>query len=219
LKFYPAGISAMLQLVNFVLNLFILLPWWGAVAVLVGLAAGLWLGTKYLVHRMFQDVCKAVANEGAGLAEATTQVHSVESTATPTHRSAFDADPEDEDFDPELDGNWTDEDGAYFQVDATITPRNPETTWDPSVLSLVSADFAPRDQLEATDRMALLHSVQVFRNGRFVDFAEGLLRGPQRLKMLFAAAPDLRDVKFSYHFTRFGRLTLPANPLQPATQR
>src|SRR5262245_13778768 len=124
----------MLQIVNFILNLFILLPWWAAVAVIVALGGGLWLTVKYLMYKMHRDVCEAVANEGAAMATAQATVHSVKPAPAPTDRSVYDA--HDEDYDPEVDDYDPAELGAYYQVEATIDPGEPATTWDPTALSL-----------------------------------------------------------------------------------
>lgn len=199
----------MLRLLLFVVNLFGLLPWWGAVLVLGGLALGLYALAKYLFHRMHSDIVQAITEQGVPLTDALVSVHAIEHSEVPT-APAFDDDPDDDDFDPSIDGNLTEDEADYYWIDATIAPVDPATEWEPSALSLVAFDFEPSEELEATDRVGLLHTIEVLRGREFVTLGEGSVTGPQRLRMLFAVTKELLDVKFGYHFTYFGRVELPA---------
>src|SRR5579872_1471550 len=124
------------RLVLFVVELFLFLPWWGAVGVLILLAVGLWALAHYLVHRLKRDVAQAVKAQGEPLTNALVTVHSVVPTEPPTGASPLD-DSDVEYFDPDTDGMFATDDFSYFWIEATIAPQGSETVWDPSVLALV----------------------------------------------------------------------------------
>ena len=201
----------MFRLIVFVIDLFCLLPWWGAIAVLAGLAVALWATAKYVVYRLRRDVTAAVLAQGTPLADALVDVHSVEPAEPPAKSALTGLDPDDESFDPDLDD--LDDSGTthYFQVDATIAPHDPEAVWDPSAVFVVQRDFVPEEDLDFCAEMGVIESVEVWRNGRFVSHATGEVTGPQRLRMLFAIPHGLTHAKFAYHFTYFGNLTFPAS--------
>lgn len=201
----------MLRLIVTIAELFQILPWWGAIAVLAGLLVGFWVLGKYLWYRCERDIIKAVSQEGLPLADALVSVHSIESAPPPSEPSPLGLDPDDENYDPDLDGCIpTDEAADYYWIDATIAPHEPETTWDPSCLTLVAADFEAKEDLEFCEETALLHTLEIWRDGAFAEQGEGTVTGPQRLRMLFAVPRGMRDAKFAYHFTHFGRIALPA---------
>jgi hypothetical protein len=205
------------QLVNLVIGLFQLLPWWAAMAVLAGLVLGTVLYARRLMGRMLGDITRDIVAQGARLSDAVVSVHSVELTQALGQSSQFDSRPGDEDYDPDLDGNWSEEDGRFYWVDATIAPQQPDATWTPSELSLVRADFEPEEELEACMEVGLMHSLEIYRNGEFAPYVGDEVAGPQRLRMLFVADPEMREAKFAYHFNYFGSLELPA--LSPALVR
>jgi hypothetical protein len=192
-----------------IIGLFLLLPWWAALGVLAAIVLGFWLYAKHLLNRMVSNVTEDIVAQGTPLVDAVVSVHSVQPTGVPEQPSPFDSDPEDEHYDPDLDGNWTAEDGEYFLVDATIAPQQPDAVWTPGNLSLIRADFEPEEPLEACMEVGLLHSAEIFRDGRFVPFGDEEVTGPQRLRMLFASTPGMADAKFAYHFNYFGRVQLP----------
>jgi hypothetical protein len=200
----------MLRLVLFVADLFLVLPWWGAVGVLVFGAVGLWALGKYIVYRLMRDVTKAVIAQGTPLTDALVNVHSIEPTEPPTGPSLIGLDPDDENYDPELDDLESTAFTDYFWVEATIAPHDLEAEWDPSILFLVPHDFEPEEDLVICQTMAVVHTLEVWRNGQFVPQGEGNVTGPQRLRMLFAVPNGLKHAKFAYHFTYFGSLALPA---------
>jgi hypothetical protein len=192
-----------------IIDLFLLLPWWAALGVLAALFIGFRLYAKHLFNRMMNNVTEDIVAQGTPLVDAVVSVHSVQPTGVPEQPSPFDSDPEDEHYDPDLDGNWTAEDGEFFLVDATIAPQQPDVVWTPGNLSLIRADFEPEEPLEACMEVGLLHSAEILRDGRFVPLGEGEVTGPQRLRMLFAATPGMAEAKFAYHFNYFGRVPLP----------
>src|SRR5262245_28134673 len=99
-----SGARPMLRFALMVVDLFLWLPWWGAVAVLVSLAAGMWLLARHFMQRLERELITAVAQEGKPLAEALVNVHSIEPTAAPLEPSPLDLDPDDDNYDPDLDG-------------------------------------------------------------------------------------------------------------------
>jgi hypothetical protein len=200
----------MLRLVLFVADLFLLLPWWGAVGVLLFGAVGLWVLGKSLVYRLTHDVTQAVIAQGTPLTDALVNVHSVEPAEPPSGPSLIGLDPDDEDYDPELDDLESTAGTDYFRVEATIAPHDLEAEWDPSILFLVPHDFEPEDDLVISETMAVVHTLEIWRNGKFAPQGEGDVTGPQRLRMLFAVPHGLKHAKFAYHFTYFGSLALPA---------
>ncbi len=200
----------MLRLFVFLANLFQMLPWWGVLAVIVGLVAVLFLLAKYALSKFELDLIKSVASQGVALTDAVASVNSVQPAPAPVERSAYDIQPEDEEYDPEIDDEWPSEDEvAHFTIDVTVAPRQPDAAWDPSALSVVRADFQPQEDLEFCMETGLLHTVEVYRNGRFEPHRQGNVTGPQRLRLLVALPHGVSDVKFAYHFTYFGRATLP----------
>lgn len=200
----------MLRLMILVVDLFRLLPWWGALVVLAAAAVGFQALGRYLMHRLHREVSEAVMAQGTPLADAIVEVHSVEPAETPMAPSLIGFDPDDENYDPDLDGELFREDGHYFWIEATIAPHDPQAAWDPSALSLVDAGFEPREELEFCRETALLHAVEVWRNGEFVPQGPAEVTGPQRLRLLFAAPAGMTHARFAYHFTCFGHVTLPS---------
>jgi len=200
----------MLRLILFVVDLFCVLPWWGAVAVLAGLVAALWAFGHYIAHRLRRELTDAVLAQGTPLADALVEVHSVEPAAPPTQPSLMDIDEGTDDFDPELCED--DESGTtnYYRVDATIAPHDPQAEWDPSALFVVQRDFEPEEELAFCEKMGLVHSLELQRDGEFVSQHSGNVVGPQRLRILFAVPRGLQIAKFAYHFTYFGSVTFPA---------
>jgi hypothetical protein len=65
--------------------------------------------------------------------------------------------------------------------------------------------------------MCPLHSAELFTGGRFEPAPEKEVRGPQRLRMVFAVHDGLRAVKFALLVTYFGHVDLPA-PLPKAAK-
>lgn len=205
-----------MRLILFVVDLFVLLPWWGAAGVLVFLAGGLWALAHYFVHRFQREVAEAVKEQGKPLADALVTVHSVKPAEPPTTPSLLDDsddefdDSDDEFDDSEMNGSFATDDCSFFWIEATIAPQDGQAAWDPSVLALVPADFQPDVEFEFSGQTALLHTLEVRRNGRFEPQGSKNVTGPQRLRLLFAVPQDVREAKFTYHFTYFGKVAFPA---------
>jgi len=193
------------------LNLLMNLPWWIDLAILAVLAAvayGLGWYLKYKFHRIVHE---AVVDAGAALRDAAVTVHSVTAVPLPSARSPYDTDRDDEDFVEGVDDEPWDEDGvSYYAIEATITPVTPAAAWDPTGLALVPADYEPDDPADVSGQICPLHSAEIFVNGALRPAPEKDVRGPQRLRMVFAVHDGLRAVKFALVVTYFGRVDLPA---------
>jgi hypothetical protein len=175
-----------------------------------GLAA--YIAWWYLTfQRRFEKICHdAVVDAGSPLKDAAVEVHSVTAAPRPAGPSPYDLKEDDEQFCEDLDGQPWDEEGcSFYWIDATITPADPAAAWDPTTLSLVPADYIPDDEIDISEQLCGLHSAEIHVNGRFRPAPEKDVRGPQRLRMLFAVHDGLRAVKFALFVTYFGRVELP----------
>jgi hypothetical protein len=200
----------MLRFILFVVDLFCVLPWWGAMGVLVGLVAALWAFGYYMVHRLQRELTETVLAQGTPLADALVEVHSIDAAEPPTERSQIDLEADPEEYDLDLDADDKPGTTDYFWVDATVAPHVPQAKWDPSALFVVQRDFEPEEELAFCETMGLVHSLELKRDGEFVSHGSGNVVGPQRLRILFAVPHGLQNAKFAYHFTYFGSLTFPA---------
>ena len=200
------------------LKLLLNLPWWGSLLVVAGLVALFYLSGWWFRRRFDRIVREGVLEMGSALEGATVTVHAVEAVPMPADHSPYDIDKDDENFMEGVDDEPWNEDGvSYYAIDATIAPANDTGRWDPTALALVPADYAPADATEITERVCPLHSAEVFENGRFRTAPEKEVRGPQRLRMVFAVHDGLRSVKFGLFVTYFGHVDLPAPlPKTPA---
>jgi hypothetical protein len=200
----------MFRFILLVVDLFRWLPWWGAVGVLALMAVGLWGLGHFIVYRLRRDLTAAVLAQGTPLTDALVDVHSIEPAPSPTEPSLIGLDPDDEDYDPELDELDDPGTTGYFQVDATIAPHDPQAEWDPTAVFVVQRDFEPEEELDLCEEMGLIHALEVWRNGKFVPHREGNVTGPQRVRMVLAVPHGLTNAKFAYHFAYFGSLNFPA---------
>jgi hypothetical protein len=193
------------------LNLLLNLPWWidlALLAVLAAVAYGLGWYFRYKFHRIIHE---AVVDAGSALKDAAATVHSVTAVPLPAGRSPYDIDRDDENFVEGVDDEPWDEEGvSYYAIEATITPASPTANWDPTGLALVPADYVPDDPTELSEQVCPLHSAEIFVNGDLRPAPEKDVRGPQRLRMVFAVHDGLRAVKFALFVTYFGRVDLPA---------
>jgi hypothetical protein len=199
---------------RFILNLIDLclsLPWWGALAVLVSLAAFVYLSGVWFKWKFHKIVHEAVLEAGSALKGAEAKVHAVAAVPAPGTPSPYDIAEDDEHFDPEADGQpWGEDDGHYYSIDVTITPADPATAWDPTGLAVVPADFEPEDPTDVCGQMGGLHSAEVWTGEKFVPLPEGEVRGPKRLRLLIGVPEGVRAVKFANLVTYFGHVDLPA---------
>lgn len=206
-------IVLLLLLVGVILA-FKFLPWY----VLVGIAVVLVLGAKFLGGKfavwLFSMPFRA---KGKVLRNATIEVHSIVACEQPPEKSrqggsntsegvAHEEDEQDEITD-EPEGPR-----AYYRLDVTISPR-PSTGafhyWEIGELLLTLPDTKPMD--DASDVCQIVE-LKVFLDGQFVPDDEGYkLPGPQRLQLVLAIRPDVRQLAFRYYFETFGEITVPAS--------
>jgi hypothetical protein len=199
----------MRALVNLMLNL----PWWIDL-ILLGVLVLLFFLSGWWIRRRFEQITReAVLEVGAAMKDAQVTVHAVEARPLPAAASPYGIHEDDEEFVEGVDNEPWDDDGVnYYAIDATIAPADPNAKWDPTALSLVPADYIPDDEVEISEKICPMHSADIFVNGRFQPAPEREVRGPQRLRMLFAVHEGLRAVKFGMFVTYFGHVDLP-NPL------
>jgi len=197
----------MRALIQLMLNL----PWWGNLILIAGLVVLFYVGGWWFRRRFDRIVHEGVLEMGSALKGATVAVHSVEAVPLPSRHSPYDISKDDENFMEGVDDEpWNEEGVNYYAIDATITPANEAGPWDPTALTLVPADYVPDDPTEITEQMCPLHSAEVFVNGHYERAPEKEVRGPRRLRMVFAVHEGLRAVKFGLFVTYFGHVDLPA---------
>ena len=187
------------------------LPWWGALAVVGGLVAFVYLSGVWFKWKFNRIVHEAILDAGAALRGADAAVHSVTAVPAPKEPSPYDLKEDDEQFCPELDGTpWEEEGVHYYRIDATITPADPQAAWDPTALAVVPADFAPDDPTDVCEQLGGLHSAEVYVGGGWQPLPEAEVKGPRRLRMLFGIPEGVRAIKFASLVTYFGNVDLPA---------
>jgi hypothetical protein len=199
---------------RFVLNLIDLclgLPWWGALAVVGGLVAFVYLSGVWFKWKFHRIVHEAVLEAGAALRGADLVVHGVTAVPAPRGPSPYDIKEDDEEYCEGIDGQPWEEDGVHFyQIDATITPADPAATWDPTSLNVVPADFEPDDPTDVSEQMGGMHSAEAYVGGGWQPLPEAEVKGPRRLRMLFGIPEGVREIKFASLVTYFGKVELPA---------
>ena len=201
------------------LNLLLNLPWWWSLAVIAGLVVVAYLLGWYFKYKFHKICYEAVRDAGAALKGAAVEVHSVTAVPLPGAHSPYDIPEDDENFVEGVDDEpWDDEECNYFAIDATITPALPDAAWDPTGLALIPADYQPDDPIDISEQICPLHSAEIMVNGAFRPAREQEVRGPLRLKMVFAVHDGLRAVQFAMVVTYFGHVDLPA-PLPKAKPR
>lgn len=178
---------------QFLLNLvglLIVLPLWGKIALVVGLVAfvvgaGMWL--KYQFHKIAEE---SVLGAGAALENAKVDVHGIKAVPAPSGPSPYDPKEGDEDFMEGVDDEGWDEPGvAFYELDVTLTPIDPEAEWSPDGLSIVPADWVPEEKTDICERMGGVHTAHVFQHGRWELGDGGNVVGTQRVKLLFGFQP------------------------------
>ena len=140
------------------IDLLLSLPWWGALAVLGGLAAFVYLSGVWFKWKFNKIVHEAVLEAGSALKGAVATVHAVTAVSAPTGPSPYDIDEDDEQFCRELDGQPWNQDGAL--LDRRDVAGRPGGGWDPTGLAVVLADFEPDDPTGLCEQLGRLHSAE-----------------------------------------------------------
>lgn len=173
------------------------LPWWGGIAVVVGLA----IVGKLAARRLLTGfVMKAFRAKGAVLAGARATVNAI----TPAGPPKPNEDDDPEDFEEML--SELEEDGPrhWVHVDVSIQvdeagPDTPFSMWDPSELTLVKLDTVEGEMPDDEDDVASVHGAEVHHDGAWVTCEESLA-GSQRVRLLVAAIPGVDQFKIRYYF-------------------
>jgi hypothetical protein len=205
------------------LDLLVSLPWWGSLAVIVGLIAFVLYARWWFRNRIETIIHEGVLEAGSALKDAQATVHSVTAAPAPNTSSPYDIKEGDEAFCEGVDDQpWDDEEANYYSIDVTITPAEPTVGWDPTALAMVPADFTPDDPTDLCEQLCGLHSAERFVNGRWEPMPETEVRGPLRLRLLMGIPDGLRSVKFANFVTYFGHVDLPTplpKPPKATTRR
>ena len=182
----------------------------GAVGGFLALALCVFLTIQWFKWKFNQIVHEAVLDAGSALKDAQATVHSVKAVPAPKEPSPYDLDEDDEQYCPELDGTpWEDEGVNYYSIDVTITPAEESTSWDPTGVAVVPADFEPHDPTDVCEQLGGLHSAEVWNSGGFQPLPECEVRGPRRVRLLMGVPEGVRAVKFANLVTYFGHVDLP----------
>ena len=171
---------------------FKLLPWWGSVAVVVGLGLCLKLFAWKLIEKLMLGAFKA---KGAALAGADCTLHGI----TRTEPAKLDADGAE---DPEMEHHaplrWVHID-LTVHVPATNRGKTPFRLWDATELQLVPVDAKagpPPDDEKSLGRIA---GVELHRDGQWVTLDEKL-EGTQRIRLHAGVPADVEFFKLRYSF-------------------
>ena len=180
------GILVLLLIAGAVLAV-IYLPWWLTVGAIVLFLAIVFTFGGRILEAIFKIPFRA---KGAVLRGASAEVHSVTQDAN----------------------------GDFFLVDVTILPVGPGAgafqLWEPGELRLVSPGAKPEDT-DADGDLCDIKRVEIEADGAFAADEGMKYGGPQRLRLMLAAAPNVSDLQFRYYFELFGKVSLPPSAAAP----
>ncbi len=184
-----------------------MLPWWGGLALLAGLALAVAILLRWGLPRLLKLPFRA---KGAVLRDAAVEVHSIERSEAPA------SEPSDEDAVAVGRGP-----GEHFRLDVTVTPRasaGPFTLWEPGELTIVGPD-ARAGGPEAGETAFDVRALEVREDGRFQPDSGMKYEGPQRLRLLVVVPRGQRRLRFRYYFEIFGGVSLPGSTTGDAFRR
>ena len=181
------------------------LPWW---ALIIAAVVAI-IGFKYFVRYLFLMPFKM---KGAALHGATLTVHSIAPATKPVKDAKKTADGEAAQEDSD---DAADETSAlpreYYTAEITIAPKpgagGKFTHWEPGELLLSTPGKNPMDDSDSED-VGEVHSLEVFENGAYKTDEGMKYPDAQRLRMLLAVQPALKDVQLNYYFETLGTLKL-----------
>ena len=174
---------------------FKLLPWWGSLLLVAGLAVAARSIAPRLLERVALGLFKA---KGAALAGARARVHSI--LPAPPHKAEADAEGGAADEGIEAGPrNW-----RWVDVTIEVPERGGQATpfamWDPSELMIVSPETRPGKALrDDTSSIAELHGVEIWHEGAWVTL-DGKVEGTQRLRLHASAPHGVDRFKLRYYF-------------------
>jgi hypothetical protein len=179
--------------VKFLVNMiamFALLPWWGSLLVVAGLVLAVLGGIWWLKRQFHKIVEESILNSGAALQGARVDFHGIRAVPAPVGPSPYDAKEGDEDFIKGVDDeDWSEPGVAFYELDVTVSPTDPEAEWSPDGLSIVPADWVPEEKTDICERMGAVHTVHLYEDGRWVLGDGDNVAGKHRVKMLFGFEP------------------------------
>jgi len=184
------------------------LPWWGSLAVVLGLIV---IG-RFAVGRLITWALSLPFKwKGAVLKGASVLIHSV----SPAENAAASTRDDESEQDASA-GEETTTSRERYLLDATVTPNQPPgkfTQWAPGELVLVKTDSQLRLHGKDDEHDSCrIKCVEVEEDGQFKEDDGCSYAGPQRIKLLLEAQPGIRRLKFRYYFERFGEVELPGRP-------
>jgi hypothetical protein len=172
------------------------LPWWGSVAVLVGLGLAAKLFAGRFLMRILLGAFKA---KSAALSGADATLHGI--TAAQPPKSDADGDAADVRAEElELHGPV-----RWVHIDLTVhVPddnggKTPFRLWDPHELQIVPVDAKPGTDVPTDETVGTIAAVEVYDGGSWVT-AEGKLEGSQRIRLHAGVQRDVQYFKLRYYF-------------------
>jgi len=191
------------------------LPWWGSVLVVLGgIAFGIWL-IKWALVRMFTAPFKM---KSAVLKGASVQVHGIAAAPVPEPAKAGANEEDEEDADDEHRVQQREDYArrAWYQLEATITPAASQGAfkhWEPGELLLVHPDkkteFDAAREDDGDDDLCVIHDLDIFQDGAYVNDDGMKFEGPVRLKLHIGVKPGTPRLKFQYYFESLGDVRIP----------
>ena len=189
------GIVVLLLIVGAVLAA-VYLPWWVTVGAIVLFLAIVFTFGGSILEAIVRIPFRA---KGAVLRGAIAEVHSV---APGVHA------PEGGEG-----GNR-----SVFLVEVTIRPvqrgGGAFQLWEPGELRLVGPGAKAKDT-DADGELCEIRQVEIEAEGGFAADEGMKYGGPQRLRLMLAAAPDAAELQFRYYFELFGKVSLPVTAAAP----
>ena len=97
---------------------------------------------------------------------------------------------------------------GLLEIDITITPiasAGKTNAWRPKILVLAPVDGFSSDD----EAFGFVERYQLWQNGIFIDGEQDEVDGEQRVKLIVAAPPSLKNCHFRYYLETFGKLEIP----------
>jgi len=170
-----------------------LLPWWGSLAVLIGLGLCVKMFAGRLLTRLFLGAFKA---KGAALAGADATLHGITRSEPPKPDAESAEDPAEMEQHGPL--RWVHIDLSVHVPDDNAG-KTPFRFWDPYELRLVpvaTKTGPPPDEEEALGTIA---GIELFEDGRWVTL-EGKLEGSHRIRIHAGVRAGVEFFKLRYYF-------------------
>ena len=175
-----------------VVAMFKLLPWWGSVAVVVGLGLCLKLFAWKLIEKFMLGAFKA---KGAALAGADCTLHGITPTSPPKPDGDGDEEGEELEHGPL---RW-----VHIDLTVHVPEGNPGKTpfrlWDATELQLVPVEAKPGPPPDEEKSLGRIAGVELHRDGNWVTLDEKL-EGTQRIRLHAGVPTGVEFFKLRYYF-------------------